>query len=145
MNKTTEAIAWMLADAQRTQQQAAQMFGISQASISQAMRRENDHLQFLATIPADKVQSILTYLAAQPNHTAKGAAFNTGLDKPTVRRIVIACGIKAARDEAIGKRRPSVADQVREECALIADAMGASIVAATIRGTMTCTNAAWRT
>lgn len=136
MNKTTEAIAWMLADASRTQQQAAQMFGISQASISQAMKRENDHLQFLDTVPTDQVHTIVTYLAAQPNHTAKGAAFKTGLDKPSVRRVIVACDIKAARDAAIGKRGPSVADQVREECALLAEAMGAPVIAATIRGMM---------
>lgn len=138
ISDTSKAVAWMLADPNRTQVDAANMFGISQSGISSMRAREDFAIHYCEKVP-DIVERVHLLLAADPTRSPKGIAYSVGIKESEARLVMLGLRTKTARDEA---RRgmldePDPVDAMREKCAKIAEMIGGdhgASVALAIRG-----------
>lgn len=137
-SNTAKAIAWMLADPNRTQVAAANEFGISQSGISSVKMREDFAIEYCRTVP-DLVEKAHREIEADPTRTWRGLAYLLKISEGDAKRLMLGIRAQAERDEA-KRNLPPVVDPVvemREKCAMLAETIGGEYgvhVAAAIRG-----------
>lgn len=156
---STEAIAWMLAKRGRTQNDAANKFGISQGAISSTKSREDSAILLCERMP-QVTEAAYLMLKEDPTRTARGVAYKLNLPDAEARQIVLGIHAAKARHDAVSResegcmsdvpdgmeeaarfdnanvRREARAD-MREEAAFLAESIGGehgAHVAAAIRG-----------
>lgn len=137
-SNTSKAIAWMLADPNRTQVAAANEFGISQSGISSVKMREDFAIEYCRSVP-DLVEKATRDIAADPTRTHRGLAYTLNIGDSDAKRLLLGIRVLAVRDEALRNLPQKVdpAAEMREKCAVLAETIGGEYggyVAAAIRG-----------
>lgn len=140
ISDTSKAVAWMLADPNRTQVDAANMFGISQSGISSMRAREDFAIHYCETVP-DIVEKVHLLRVADPTRSAKGIAYSIGIKESDARLIMLGLRTKTARQDAIregaGELSADPVAEMREKCAVLVEMIGGehgAAMAVAIRG-----------
>lgn len=124
ISDTSRAVAWMMADTNRTQVEAANKFGISQSGISNTKAREDFAIHYCETVPA-MVEKIHTLLTQDPLRSVSSICQITGIDGADARLILLGLRAKATRNEALlGRVAHDPVAEMREKCAKIAEMVG---------------------
>lgn len=138
ISDTAKAVAWMLADPNRTQVDAANMFGISQSGISSMKAREDFAIHYCETVP-DAVEKVYQLLEADPTRSASGLSHAVGMKASEIRLIMLGLRAKSARNEALLgiATVANSAEEMREKCAALVEMIGGehgAAMAVAIRG-----------
>lgn len=138
ISTTSKAIAWMLADPDRTQVSAANEFGISQSAISSVKQREDFAIEYCRSVP-DLVERATRDVASDPTRTYRGLSYTLNISEVDAKRLLLGVRAQEVRDAACRDLPPKVdaAAEMREKCAVVAESVGGEYgvyVAAAIRG-----------
>jgi len=137
-SNTAKAIAWMLADPNRTQVAAANEFGISQSGISSVKMREDFAIEYCRSVP-DLVEKATREIESDPTRTHRGLMYLLKIGEGEAKRLMLGIRAQAERDEARRNLPPKVdpVAAMREKCAVLAETIGGEHgvhVATAIRG-----------